>query len=174
VSTIIKVPPKKQARKSRRKRAPGVASFGNVVPFPKRTVPSSLDDPEQMAVVFELPPIVYDEPSPSDGALCGVEGCDCRYPPFFCEFLLAPCDEPRTVMVTRHPRLARAFPVVHPGIYCFSFDDESTFVRAQCALHRMCVHCERLDVEPPGSTVEECLAAFDKMAGLTLGDGAPQ
>jgi hypothetical protein len=76
-------------------------------------------------------------------------------------------------LVTRFPRLVRAYAVLHPDVRCFYFDDDLSFQFAQSALYGLCIHCEKLEAEP-GLTIEETLTAAERMAGLTPGHGAPE
>jgi hypothetical protein len=106
-----------------------------------------------MAGVFELPP--------GPGVWCDSDSCNA----LLCRFLIEPREQPANVLITRYPRLVRAFAVLHPEVRCFSFTSEIDFLRAQSALHQMCLSCEALIAEP-GMTVEQTIVAVEEQARL--------
>jgi hypothetical protein len=153
-----------KARKSRHKAAKkrGMGPKpSNIVPFPPNNAVLNSRSPGFLAGAFLLPA--------GPGVWCGHENCD---NPLH-RFLLQPRKHPATVVVTRYPRLARAMTMMQPEVCWFCFTDDNDFLRAQSALHSRCVNYEAGMAEPALSA-EETIAAAERMAGLTPGDGAPQ
>jgi hypothetical protein len=166
VATIIEVPPKTQAQKTRRKRASRAAPppSSNVIPLRKlKTGRFDPSGPDLLALRYILPASNGIEPFfDADGP------CSCD----LCLFLAEPRQHPHSLVITRHSRLAAAFTVLHSDCHVIAFAENDEFLFAANRLASIAINIERLHGEWPGSTVEHNLAALEQMASASR--GAPQ
>jgi hypothetical protein len=151
--------PAKLKIKSRKKRAPGAALFGNVVPFTKFGFPRTL-----IARVF-VP-----------GFACDVEGCvGCCDDPL-CTLLSQPRQKTLLLLFTRYMRAAAIFGMIRRRpefeTRLFVYENDTSFLHDQSVLEQACTS-HSLYTEN-GLSVEETLAAAEREFGITPGDGAPQ